>query len=138
VEILFNGIIIIVIIIIIIVIIIIIISISIIIIITTATTTTIIIRNLRDISLFKSALEANIVLLEAHQLLMMHVATFKQLFLSLVICNSYSTLLFIKLKLKLRGFGPLANYADRATAASWRSSANFCSNIKLFHINLLI
>jgi hypothetical protein len=27
---------------------------------------------------------------------------------------------------KLRGFGPLANYADRATAASWRSSANFC------------
>jgi hypothetical protein len=30
-----------------------------------------------------------------------------------------------KLK-KLCGFGPLANYADRATAASWRSSANFC------------
>jgi hypothetical protein len=29
-------------------------------------------------------------------------------------------------KLQLRGFGPLANYADRATAASWRSSANFC------------
>jgi hypothetical protein len=27
---------------------------------------------------------------------------------------------------KLRGFGPLANYADRATAACWRSSANFC------------
>jgi hypothetical protein len=27
---------------------------------------------------------------------------------------------------KLRGFGPLANYADRATAASWRSSTNFC------------
>jgi hypothetical protein len=26
---------------------------------------------------------------------------------------------------KLRGFGPLANYADRATAACWRSSANF-------------
>jgi hypothetical protein len=24
------------------------------------------------------------------------------------------------------GFGPLANYADRATAACWRSSANFC------------
>jgi hypothetical protein len=23
-------------------------------------------------------------------------------------------------------FGPLANYADRATAASWRSSTNFC------------
>jgi hypothetical protein len=30
------------------------------------------------------------------------------------------------LKNKLRGFGPLANYADRATAACWRSSANFC------------
>jgi hypothetical protein len=29
-------------------------------------------------------------------------------------------------KKKLRGFGLLANYADRATAASWRSSANFC------------
>jgi hypothetical protein len=28
-------------------------------------------------------------------------------------------------KKKLRGFGPLANYADRATAASWRSSTNF-------------
>jgi hypothetical protein len=28
-------------------------------------------------------------------------------------------------ELKLRGFGPLANYADRATAACWRSSANF-------------
>jgi hypothetical protein len=28
--------------------------------------------------------------------------------------------------LNLRGFGPLANYADRATAASWRSSTNFC------------
>jgi hypothetical protein len=26
----------------------------------------------------------------------------------------------------LRGFGPLANYADRATAACWRSNANFC------------
>jgi hypothetical protein len=26
----------------------------------------------------------------------------------------------------LRGFGPLANYADPATAASWRSSTNFC------------
>jgi hypothetical protein len=26
----------------------------------------------------------------------------------------------------LRGFGPLANCADRATAASWRSSTNFC------------
>jgi hypothetical protein len=24
------------------------------------------------------------------------------------------------------GFGPLANYADRATAACWRSNANFC------------
>jgi hypothetical protein len=27
---------------------------------------------------------------------------------------------------KRRGFGPLANYADRATAASWQSNANFC------------
>jgi hypothetical protein len=27
---------------------------------------------------------------------------------------------------ELRGFGPLANYADRVTAACWRSSANFC------------
>jgi hypothetical protein len=27
---------------------------------------------------------------------------------------------------KLRGFGTLANYADRATAACWPSSANFC------------
>jgi hypothetical protein len=31
-----------------------------------------------------------------------------------------------KKKKKLRGFGPLANHADRATAASWRSSTNFC------------
>jgi hypothetical protein len=31
-----------------------------------------------------------------------------------------------KTKTKLRGFGPRANYADRETAASWRSSANFC------------
>jgi hypothetical protein len=30
------------------------------------------------------------------------------------------------LKKKTRGFGPLANYADRATAAWWRGSANFC------------
>jgi hypothetical protein len=27
---------------------------------------------------------------------------------------------------KLCGFGLLANHADRATAASWRSSTNFC------------
>jgi hypothetical protein len=27
---------------------------------------------------------------------------------------------------KTSWFGPLANYADRATAACWRSSANFC------------
>jgi hypothetical protein len=33
---------------------------------------------------------------------------------------------FPVLKKKLRGFGPLANYSDRATAASWRSSTNFC------------
>jgi hypothetical protein len=31
-----------------------------------------------------------------------------------------------KKKKKKTGFGPLANYADRATGASWRSSANFC------------
>jgi hypothetical protein len=30
------------------------------------------------------------------------------------------------LKKKIRSFGPLANYADRATATSWRGSANFC------------
>jgi hypothetical protein len=30
-----------------------------------------------------------------------------------------------QLKKKLRGFGPLANYEDRATAACSRSSANF-------------
>jgi hypothetical protein len=29
-----------------------------------------------------------------------------------------------KLKTELRGLGPRANYADRATAACWRSSAN--------------
>jgi hypothetical protein len=29
-------------------------------------------------------------------------------------------------KLNSVAFGPRANYADRATAASWRSSANFC------------
>jgi hypothetical protein len=29
-------------------------------------------------------------------------------------------------KKTLRGFGPLANYADRSTAASWLSSTNFC------------
>jgi hypothetical protein len=28
--------------------------------------------------------------------------------------------------IKLRGFCPRANYADRATSACWRSSANFC------------
>jgi hypothetical protein len=32
----------------------------------------------------------------------------------------------IVIKNKLRGFGPRANYADEATAACWRSSANFC------------
>jgi hypothetical protein len=29
-------------------------------------------------------------------------------------------------KTKLCGFGPRANYADRATAACWRGGANFC------------
>jgi hypothetical protein len=32
----------------------------------------------------------------------------------------------ISVRRKLRGFGPRANYADRATAACSRSSANFC------------
>jgi hypothetical protein len=32
----------------------------------------------------------------------------------------------IYIKQKKRGFGPIANYADRATAACCRSSANFC------------
>jgi hypothetical protein len=31
----------------------------------------------------------------------------------------------INVKKNLRGFGTLANYADRAIAACWRSSANF-------------
>jgi hypothetical protein len=31
-----------------------------------------------------------------------------------------------KSKTKLCGFGPRANYADRATAVCWSSSANFC------------
>jgi hypothetical protein len=34
--------------------------------------------------------------------------------------------LYTKTKLNSAAFGPRANYADRATAASWRSSANFC------------
>jgi hypothetical protein len=33
---------------------------------------------------------------------------------------------YTKTKLNSVAFGPRANYADRATAASWRSSANFC------------
>jgi hypothetical protein len=36
---------------------------------------------------------------------------------------SYGTAMYIKKK--LRGFGPLPNYADRATAACWRIRANF-------------
>jgi hypothetical protein len=32
----------------------------------------------------------------------------------------------LKLRTKLRGFGPRANYTDRATAACWQSTANFC------------
>jgi hypothetical protein len=32
----------------------------------------------------------------------------------------------LEISSSLRGFGPLANYADRATAASSRSSTNFC------------
>jgi hypothetical protein len=37
-----------------------------------------------------------------------------------------STPLSNQVLMKLRGFGPLANYAERATAACWRSSAYFC------------
>jgi hypothetical protein len=41
--------------------------------------------------------------------------------------QSYTEVCIItKLKTKLRGFGRRANYADQATAACWRSSANFC------------
>jgi hypothetical protein len=56
---------------------------------------------------------------------------------SLYSTSSVKNHLIVRLKLKsrrllwgsavlLRGFGPLENYADRATAASWRSSTNFC------------
>jgi hypothetical protein len=34
-------------------------------------------------------------------------------------CNAHIS------NIKLLGFGPRADYADRATAACWRSSANF-------------
>jgi hypothetical protein len=42
-------------------------------------------------------------------------------------CTNFSAVEMLhNLKKKnLRGFGPLANYADWTTAASWRSSANF-------------
>jgi hypothetical protein len=36
------------------------------------------------------------------------------------------TLPWTKKKTKLRGFGPRTNYADRVTAAYWRSSGSFC------------
>jgi hypothetical protein len=42
---------------------------------------------------------------------------------SLVIRHSIVSILT---KTKLRGFGPRANYGDRATVACWRSSANCC------------
>jgi hypothetical protein len=34
--------------------------------------------------------------------------------------------LLVSHKKSFRGFGPLAKYADRAIAACWQSSANFC------------
>jgi hypothetical protein len=39
--------------------------------------------------------------------------------------RSYISPIFMS-KLNSVAFGPRANYADRATAASWRSSAKFC------------
>jgi hypothetical protein len=42
-----------------------------------------------------------------------------------VLKGFWLNLIFVLYKKKLRGFGPLANYGDRATAACWRSSANF-------------
>jgi hypothetical protein len=43
-----------------------------------------------------------------------------------IFTSSLFRLLNFKKNFKLRGFGPLANYADRATADSWRGSTNFC------------
>jgi hypothetical protein len=40
--------------------------------------------------------------------------------------ESYRTKIQTVKKKTLRGFDPLANYADRATAAYWISSAKFC------------
>jgi hypothetical protein len=43
-----------------------------------------------------------------------------------VMCIVYSiNASYSSYKKILRGFGPLANYADRVTAACWRSSINF-------------
>jgi hypothetical protein len=41
------------------------------------------------------------------------------------IVSSSDCIASIERKKKLRGFGPRANYADRATATCWGSSANF-------------
>jgi hypothetical protein len=38
----------------------------------------------------------------------------------------YGSIRPYKEKKNIHGFGPLANYADRAIADSWRSSTNFC------------
>jgi hypothetical protein len=40
--------------------------------------------------------------------------------------RTYKNFLFQFHKTKLPGFGPRANYTDRANAVCWRSSTNFC------------
>jgi hypothetical protein len=47
-------------------------------------------------------------------------------FLLLSLFTYFFLIFVVRVLKKLRGFDPLANYADRATAASWRSSTNFC------------
>jgi hypothetical protein len=50
----------------------------------------------------------------------------RHLFLRPLFLKGYVSFLSVFYILLLpRGFGPIANYADRATAACWRSSANF-------------
>jgi hypothetical protein len=48
------------------------------------------------------------------------------LFLFVLLFRVLLVCLFLQGYKKLRGFRPRANYADRATATCWRSSANFC------------
>jgi hypothetical protein len=42
------------------------------------------------------------------------------------VAESYGIQVQTEIKTKLLGFGPRASYTDLATAACWRSSANFC------------